>query len=223
MTIYKITCIITNKHYIGQTVQKTDKRIRDHFKPYNLKKKSKVPFLLKQAILKYGKENFKWTILDIANNIEELNEKERYWIKTLNTVSPNGYNLQLGGNSGGKFSEELILKHKEIYNINPELRNLISQYSKNNWSKEEYRKKISKSRKENWSDSSYRIKQHESRLKSWESRKTAYLAINPESNMSCFYKNNNELKDNNYKRDSIYRAIKNNALYKGFYWRIYGK
>ena len=95
MIIYKATNLINGKFYIGQTVNLLRKRISQH--KYNaFVKKTKKPFYY--AIRKYGWNNFKWKILDDKiDNINILNEKEVYWIKILNTLLPNGYNLTGGG------------------------------------------------------------------------------------------------------------------------------
>ena len=53
--------------------------------------------ILRKAISKYGKENFKTSILENIK-IEEWKEKEIYWINEKKThVSLGGYNLTLGG------------------------------------------------------------------------------------------------------------------------------
>ena len=61
-----------------------------------------------KAMRKYGFENFYFEVLE--NKIEtqeELNEKEKYYIKKYQSLcSQNGYNIELGGNSIGKHSEE---------------------------------------------------------------------------------------------------------------------
>lgn len=46
---------------------------------------------------KYGIENFKFKILLKNIPIEQLDYYERLWIKKLNTLVPNGYNLSSGG------------------------------------------------------------------------------------------------------------------------------
>lgn len=97
MIIYLVTNLINNKLYIGQTVRALKKRWLCH----QLKGDA-----LFNAIQKYGAENFSIIELDNALTIEELNEKEIYWIKFLNTVAPYGYNIRLGGNGGGHLSEE---------------------------------------------------------------------------------------------------------------------
>ena len=50
---------------------------------------------------KYGIEHFHYEILE--DNIldkKELSEREKYWIKKLNTIRPNGYNIASGGEGG---------------------------------------------------------------------------------------------------------------------------
>lgn len=93
MIIYKSTNNITGKIYIGQTTHTLDKRIKGHIKESKIE--SNRPFML--SINKYGEDNFTFEIIDTANNIDELNDKEIYWINFYNSVSPNGYNLTGGG------------------------------------------------------------------------------------------------------------------------------
>ena len=53
--------------------------------------------LLSRAIKKYGKENFEIKTIIRCDTIEEMNHREQYCIKILNTLKPNGYNLMTGG------------------------------------------------------------------------------------------------------------------------------
>lgn len=46
---------------------------------------------------KYGVENFTIEQIDSAETQDELNEKEKYWIKHYDCISPKGYNLTTGG------------------------------------------------------------------------------------------------------------------------------
>lgn len=60
---------------------------------------------------KYGFENFEFKIIDKAFTQEDLDEKERFWIGFFDSNNKRrGYNLDSGGNSGGKKSDET--KHK---------------------------------------------------------------------------------------------------------------
>lgn len=151
-TIYKVSNSINSKLYIGQTVQKLEKRWKTHQSKGNA---------LYNSIKKYGVEKFIIEAIDFAETIEELNEKEIYWIQFYNCISPNGYNLRLGGNSGGKHSEETKRKISEAGKGRPvseKTRQLKKEqmsgeknpmYGKSpNWGKEckpETRKKISES------------------------------------------------------------------------------
>lgn len=54
--------------------------------------------IIGKAIEKYGKENFTWEIIDTANTIEELNEKESFYIlKYKSYLTEFGYNLKIEG------------------------------------------------------------------------------------------------------------------------------
>lgn len=57
--------------------------------------------LLKQAVKKYGKENFDRVILQECETLDELSESEIYWINFYNAVRDNNfYNLTSGGFGG---------------------------------------------------------------------------------------------------------------------------
>jgi hypothetical protein len=60
---------------------------------------------IKNAINKYGKENFEQYVLLEANDDEELNSFEYQMIEQLETMYPNGYNLVEGGNNPVKSLE----------------------------------------------------------------------------------------------------------------------
>lgn len=92
--IYKVTCLITNKIYIGQTTTCLGDRkgLHKHRALYQNDYKNHFH----NAIRKYGWENFQWEIIDYANSFEQLNEKEIYWINKFNSIE-NGYNILKGG------------------------------------------------------------------------------------------------------------------------------
>jgi len=103
MIIYKTTNLINGKIYVGQD-SKNNSRYLGSGK------------LLKLAIEKYGKENFKKEILEHCKTKEELDEKEKYWINLLKSTDGNiGYNITFGGQTGWmtgmKHSEETKLMY----------------------------------------------------------------------------------------------------------------
>lgn len=89
--IYKITCLVNGKIYVGQTRQKLSKRISKH-KYFSKRGRPGVD----AAIAKYGWENFTVEVLEVCP-VKMLNEREIFWIRELNSKAPNGYNLTDGG------------------------------------------------------------------------------------------------------------------------------
>ncbi len=55
--------------------------------------KDDLPEQLRQDIEKYGLENFDFEILDTASSKEELDRKQKDYIKKYNSLEPQGYNL----------------------------------------------------------------------------------------------------------------------------------
>lgn len=95
MQIYMIRNLVNNKVYIGQTVNNFNRRYNDTGEWWKCRCCNKH---LKNATLKYGKENFEVTILkDEVSSEEELNRLEMELIKQFNSIYPNGYNYQAGG------------------------------------------------------------------------------------------------------------------------------
>ncbi len=94
--IYKIENKMSGKKYIGQTVQKPERRWQSH-------KCSKIKSYIGRAIKKHGVNNFDFTVIFKLNSevkedlINTLNLKEQEYIIENNCISPNGYNLQSGG------------------------------------------------------------------------------------------------------------------------------
>jgi group I intron endonuclease len=115
MIIYKITNKINGKIYVGQTTRSIHVRWKEHCKD---KRACKALFL---AIGKYGKENFEISVIEICHDIEEMNEKESFYISSLNSLVPNGYNLRSGGLNSLMSNESKIkmsISHTKEKNVN---------------------------------------------------------------------------------------------------------
>lgn len=97
MIIYKTSNLLNGKIYVGQ-----DSKNNPSY--YGSGK------YLNRSIKKYGKENFRKEILCECSSKEELDEKEKFWIKELNCKVPNGYNIKDGGEGLFNPSEETRLK-----------------------------------------------------------------------------------------------------------------
>ncbi len=106
--IYQIKNLVNNKIYIGQAVS----HILNHkkYRPYGregrfkchiseaFSKKKNQSFYLNNAIKKYGISNFKVELLEYCE-LTQSDERETYYIKTYNSLYPEGYNLKNGGST----------------------------------------------------------------------------------------------------------------------------
>jgi group I intron endonuclease len=106
MFIYKITNLINNKVYIGQTRTKYPLgRWSAHKNKLN-NETHKNPHLL-SAWQKYGPEIWSFEIVTTAHSLTELNELEIKYIHQFNSLNPQfGYNIASGGQSHFTLSEE---------------------------------------------------------------------------------------------------------------------
>lgn len=98
--IYRITNIENQLIYIGQTTQ-TNPNARWLGHKRAVRYGNGCP-VLSNAIKHYGIEKFKFEVILTCPN-EELDQHEIEYIKQYNTLIPNGYNVQEGGNFGGMF------------------------------------------------------------------------------------------------------------------------
>lgn len=88
MFIYLTTNKINNKKYIGYCTRNDDLYMGSGK-------------LIKEALNKYGKDNFERIILEECNSIEELSKAEQKWIEHYDAVnSDEFYNLSEGGRGG---------------------------------------------------------------------------------------------------------------------------
>lgn len=104
MFIYKITNIINDKIYIGFDTGPVDesRRWKVHTrKATNGRNTNKV---LYRAMRKHGIENFTYEVIDDSvDNIDDLANMERMYIKKYGCVRPNGMNVCEGGLGGDNF------------------------------------------------------------------------------------------------------------------------
>ena len=132
--IYLIVNVVNNKKYVGQTVQNIKDRFWSH-----CAKNSQCP-KLRNAIQKYGKENFKIITLKVfaCSDFETLHKQLDYWetwyIEYYHSVEQ-GYNCTYGGQNvkhpvteetRKKMSESL----KKFYSEHPEVAQRIANQNR---------------------------------------------------------------------------------------------
>ena len=130
--IYKITNLINGKIYIGQVYNKS---IIDRFNRHCDGASNTSKSYLARAIHKYGKENFKVEQIEECYSVQELNEREKYWIAYYNSTNGSiGYNLTPGGEGGNtylcKTEEEMSIIKSKISNANKGKNNGMSNQLK---------------------------------------------------------------------------------------------
>lgn len=99
-----ITNTVNNKLYVGMT---TYKHLSERMRRHKTSARSGVDTLFYRAMRKHGVDNFKIHLLEVCDDAV-LSEREVYWIKELNSKSPNGYNTTIGG-------EKLFGKNNPFY------------------------------------------------------------------------------------------------------------
>lgn len=101
--IYKITNILNNKIYVGQSLN-IPERWKNHVRYLNNCTHHNTH--LQYSWNKYGCKYFEFSIIETCEE-EVLNDKEEYWIKRLDAYKK-GYNLTKGGDGtrGYVFTEE---------------------------------------------------------------------------------------------------------------------
>lgn len=129
--IYKITNLVNSKIYIGQTIQNPKDRWYRHCQRKCLSD-NELNMAIKRAIFKYGKDNFKFEVIETIENSdrETLNSREIYWIAYYDSYN-NGYNCTLGGNANGRPLKIAKAEYNDIidlYNIGLSLRDIAKEY-----------------------------------------------------------------------------------------------
>ena len=85
-TIYLIECKLDGKKYVGATSNSLEERFKFHIE-HAKHKKIKNNLTLHAAIKKFKPENFHIKVLEKVS-LDNTAEKEKYWIKKLNTLKP---------------------------------------------------------------------------------------------------------------------------------------
>ena len=152
--IYLLRDRLDGKEYIGQTIKSLKERISCGYK---------LGTKIREAIDKDGLENFDKEVLEDGLTQEEADEKEQYYIRTRNTLWPNGYNLEGGGkhNSVHSLTKEKISQLKTGVPLSEEHVNSLREAWKHRSHTQSEETKLKKSKSElNRPDLSKAVKQY---------------------------------------------------------------
>jgi len=152
------------KVYVGQTTLTIEEEWGDIISKGNTlrKKRQENPNqtisarYIHNAIANYGSDVWDLKLIDIAYKKSELDDKERYYImEVYDSMNPEkGYNLTIGGRTGGRLS--------------PVTKKKVSESVTSVWNKPGYRERLSKAQLKSWENAERQKKASEAQLKSWE-------------------------------------------------------
>lgn len=119
-TVYKITNIVNNKIYIGETVMPLQRRFRSHLTAAFRPTSNTYNYYFHKAIRKYGKENFVIEVLEtVQGNFKKwvkrkIQRLECKYIQQYRSNDPTiGYNSDSGG-LGGRIPNEQTRKKEKM-------------------------------------------------------------------------------------------------------------
>lgn len=126
-TIYKITNILNNKVYIGQTMHPIERRITYHFN--YLKRNQHSNDYLQKSYNKYGRESFIWEVLEkgITSSEDAMIREQFYIDKEKSLLQEFGFDFKNAG-SRGKQLDSTKKKISESLNKNGKKNKKIIQY-----------------------------------------------------------------------------------------------
>lgn len=120
--IYLITNQTNQKKYVGQTARDIDVRFVEHCS------ETRGHSRLHNAIQAEGFRNFKVSLLEQVP-LDQLDEREKYWIAELNTQNPDiGYNIAPGGkNNFNPYKKIQVVENGLIFDSKEEMSRLLQQ------------------------------------------------------------------------------------------------
>ena len=104
--VYAFRNKLNGKVYVGQSKNVMTRRVQHERGDTSNSRR------FHNAMQKYGAEGFDWVVLEFCD-IDQLNEREAYWVQKLDSLHPNGYNLTSGGGAFQKHHSETRLKFSQ--------------------------------------------------------------------------------------------------------------
>jgi group I intron endonuclease len=136
MLIYCARNTKNNLMYVGKTTRTLEERKTGHYdSAEGLKSETHFHRALRTNV------EFEWMILETVDTLDNINEREKFWIAKLDTYH-NGYNMTPGGDGGLTYKKDDELYHKIKHKLghpgnsnpgaNPEIHNRAQQTILNN-------------------------------------------------------------------------------------------
>lgn len=115
----------SGKCYVGQTIQGSLNRIRQHVEDARDADGDGCP-LLDAATRRFGLQHMRYEVLEQGiQTHEDLDMAEKYWIAKFGSQEPGGYNVKSGGQRSGGFAPIGRKSSKKLTATNPLLASFI--------------------------------------------------------------------------------------------------
>lgn len=98
MIVYVITNLVTGKKYVGKSTRTLPERWKEH---KSEARQCRKDWTLYREMRELGFEQFSIEVLGECEYQDRLNRMERRFIRELDTIAPNGYNIRKDGGGGG--------------------------------------------------------------------------------------------------------------------------
>jgi len=118
MIVYTATNTVNGMQYVGCSTRKHMSHRKDgHFR--QARKGQGGPASIWQAIRDFGREAFQFEVIERTETVEQLREREMYWVEEKNTLAPNGYNQNRGGavSALDEYKKEYVINGKSYYGL----------------------------------------------------------------------------------------------------------
>jgi group I intron endonuclease len=113
LSIYIILNTVNGKVYVGKTAKSVEERWKGHVKAAFNSVGRVTQYYIHKSMRKHGLDAFVVFEIDTADNIDQLNELEKYHISVCGSTDPTiGYNCTLGGD-GPVFTDAIRKKLSE--------------------------------------------------------------------------------------------------------------
>ena len=114
--IYKLTCTVNGKGYVGLSLVAFKKRMQGHLSKAMSGKQEMGCRALNNAIRKYGWDAFTKEIIMHQVPRAELGQREREMIAVHDTLAPKGYNISTGGEISPMLVPAIQERAREVMN-----------------------------------------------------------------------------------------------------------
>lgn len=221
--IYKLTNVINNKYYIGQS-KNIEKRLKSHISDSKRVNNQRGQTPLYDDMRFFGHDNFRLEILEECKE-NELDEKEKYYIEKYDAINDKkGYNQT---KEAYGFKDPRIIDESHSPEIMEMHGRRIREWNLKQWQDPDYREKKSKELSElqikRLKDPEYYNKKKADLKKATDKKKKRIAQYDKQGNLIAVFNGMREAERAmgvaNDTIGKVCRGVKNRKTAKGYVWK----